>query len=304
MKRKIIVIWLGFVYLVMPALSAGGVPGIRDVNITDVTPVSFSIVFVVNEPSNVDLKVFNSPDCLIPVAGISVNSISNDATGVSKATATGLISATPYCYQIVATSKSTSQTSFSPTSPSTVITETQTIRTYIQNSDILPFSNDLIYHQIFRFDQTPGTGDVLLISIDGGSNPVSASVGDGIPSPGTLIDLNNIYSASTMKNMNLRGNERMRLLEVRGLDGCTLERWRKVPADNEIAEVKAPGVCFMKEDIDCNDVVDIGDIILDINGYGGIAGINCFNSDLDQDGNNLIDIGDIILVIGKFGTIH
>jgi hypothetical protein len=75
-----------------------------------------------------------------------------------------------------------------------------------------------------------------------------------------------------------------------------------VPADRELAEIKAPGACFDPSDLDCNDTVDVRDIVRDINGYLTTQGDFCYNSDLDQTLDGLVDIRDIVSVIGKFGT--
>ena len=56
--------------------------------------------------------------------------------------------------------------------------------------------------------------------------------------------------------------------------------------------------------VKCFDEVEIGDIILDINGYGTYNGHTCFNSDLDQNDDGLIELGDIILVIGQYGNAN
>ena len=100
----------------------------------------------------------------------------------------------------------------------------------------------------------------------------------------------------------------MSLLEIRGVNGCTLERWRKVPVqspdEKELVNIRIPASCFNRADINCDDIVEIGDIILDINGYGTYNGHTCFNSDLDQNDDGLIELGDIILVIGQYGNAN
>jgi len=303
MKKNVFVVWLALVFLTVPAISSGGIPTVSEVTVTDVTPVSFSVVWVVSEPSNVSVNVFHAPECTNPVSGILVSALSVDSTGVSKATVTGLIPATAYCYQTVTTSKSTPDTTLSPATPQQFRTESEIVRTYMQGTDILPFGNDLIHHPGYRFDQTSGTGDILLVSIAGSSTPLSAWLGEGITVPDALIDLNNVFGASTRENMNLIGEERMKLLEVRGADGCTLDRWRKVPIDYGLVEVKNPGACFMGDDLDCNDTVNILDILRDIGGFNTSVGTFCFNSDLDVNGNGAVNILDILQVIGKFGAV-
>ena len=292
--------------------SAAGVPTVSEIRVTDVTTRSFSVVWISNEAATAGLRICSDPDCTTAVTGIIVNSDGNDTTGVIKATVTGLSPATTYFFQTETTSKSTSQTTVSPTTPQSVTTETQTTRTYLQNSSIRPFGNDLIYHLVYGANQTVETGAILMVSIDGSSYPVSTwsnhQTEGGVSMPGAIADLNNIFGASLHENMNLVGNERITFLEVRGTNGCTLERWRKVPAelpeDLELVEVKMPTSCFNSADINCDDLVELGDIILDINGYGTYNGHSCFNPDLDQDGDGVVELGDIILVIGQYGTAN
>lgn len=303
MKKNVFVVWLALVFLTVPAISSGGVPTVSEITVTDVTPVAFSVVWIVSEPSNVSVNVFQTPECTNPVSGILINAISIDSTGVSKATVTGLMPATAYCYQTVTTSKSTPDTTLSPATPQQFTTEIEIVRTYTQGTEILPFGNDLILHPVYRFDQTAGTGNLLLISLVGSSTPLSSWTGEGIPAPEALIDLNNIFSAATGQNMNLMGGERMKLIEMRGADGCTLDRWRKVPVDNGLAEVKNPDVCFTREDLDCNDTVNILDILRDIVGFNTSSGDVCFNYDLDVNGNETVNILDILQVIGEFGAV-
>lgn len=294
------------VFLFLPLRIYAGMPSVNEISVSDVTTRSFSVAWLTSasEPSTGTLNVYSAPDCTAEVGGIVVNSRGADTTGVIQVTVTGLIPDTAYCYQTVTTSRSTSETTIAPIPPGIVTTERQTVRTYTQGTEILPFSNDLLYHPVFRFDGTAGAGGVLMVSVDGGSYPVSAWVGDnGILAPHTLIDLNNLFRADTRENINLAGGERINMLELRGSNGCTLERWRKVPVDMELSEVRVPQSCFDSADINCDDIVEIGDIIMDINGFGSLSGDFCFNSDLDQDGDGVVDIGDIILVIGKFGLM-
>lgn len=324
MKKNILAVCLTLALLVVPAISNGTPPSVSEIRVSDVTTRSFSVVWVVNETDNAGagwtggLEVYGTPGCTEPVPGIDFKASEVSNAGVLKKTVTGLSPNTTYCFRTVTTSRSISgETTIAPVAPADplfVTTETQTVRTYTQGTDILPFGNDLIYHPVYRYDQTIGDNKkILIVSIEGvGSSPVSAWTGDGIFPPDVIIDLNNIFSASTHENMNLMGGERMKLLEIRGQDGCTLERWRKVPLDNELedyalsgdlVEVRAPGTCFDPADLDCNNWVNILDILRDVSGYNTKLGDLCFNSDLDVKNNDgWVNILDILYVVGKYNT--
>jgi hypothetical protein len=276
----------------VPAVSLGIT--IEEAVVTDVTPVAFSVVWLVQEPSQVSLNVFNFPGCSTPASGISVNISSAAGTGISKATVTGLTSNAAYCYQITATSQTTLESAFFPATPGIVMTELEITRSFSSGNSLIPFSNDVLY--------APSTnGTILLASVTGSSYPVSAFVGDGISPPNALMDLNNLFKSATRETLNLLGDERLRLLEIRGTGGCTLERWRKVPLDNDLAEIKAPAACFDKGDLDCNNTVNILDILRDIGGFNTFDTGFCFNSDLDMDKNGTVNILDILYIVGRFG---
>lgn len=279
----------------------GGVPTVSEIRVADVTTRSFSVIWISNEAATASLIVYNA-DCSTPVISVSGESKDNN---VIKATAIGLEPATTYCFQTETTSTSTSQLTTS--TQQLVTTESQTTRTYDDGSSIRPFGNDLIYHPVYNANQALDSGSVLMISIDGSSYPVSTwsnyITGSNVSMPGAIVDLNNVFNLAR-ENMNLIGSERMTLLEIRGASGCTLERWRKVPLDSELVEIKMPASCFNSADINCDDIVELGDIILDINGYGTFNGHSCFNPDLDQNDDGFVELGDIILVIGQYGTIN
>lgn len=308
-NRVLLFIFFLCVFLVPLNLTSAAVPIVSEIRVADVTTRSFSVIWITSEPSTATLQVYYAPDCNASVNGIDVFSEGNDNTGVIKSTVTGLAPATTYCFQAVTTSKGTNDVAIAPTVPQSVTTETQTTRAYLQNTSILPFGNDLIYHPVYGYDQKLDTGSILMVSIDGASYPVSTwshyqTLGD-VTVPGAIADLNNIFDVNTKENINLKGNERMTFREVRGTKGCTLERWRKVPSevphDMESVEVKIPDSCFNSADINCDDIVELGDINLDINGYGTYNGHECFNPDLDQDGDGFVELGDIILVVGQYG---
>jgi hypothetical protein len=193
-----------------------------------------------------------------------------------------------------------------PTFPILVTTEGQVNRTISNNQTqaLLPFNNDAILWSIHGPNQVaPVNGGILVVDmIDEGSYPITGFVGDGIGAPNVLVDLNNIYNRANRQNKDLLGEERIRMLEYRGVSACKLERFRKVPLDLEVSQIVAPMACFNPADLDCNDTVEILDIIRDIEGFGSKVGDFCFNSDLDLNSDGRINIFDIISVIVSFGT--
>lgn len=306
--------------LFSPLLGWAGVPVVSDVLITDVTDRSFSVVWNANEPSTGSLNLFNGPDCAAPTVGaviaahpvLSPNPVTREAvktaaegSGILKIQVTGLTPASSYCVQTVTTSKSTLETTLSPATPLTLATQIQITKTRKADTgpDLFPFSNDILSSPVRAQDEVAAVngGIVAVDLIDLGSHPVTGFVGDGIAAPFSAIDLNNLYDKVSRENINLLGGERIRILEYRGLVGCRLERFRKVPSDFDLAEIKAPSGCFNGADLDCNDTVNILDVLRDVSGFNSAVGDFCFNSDLDLDGNGRVNVLDILSVIGKFG---
>ena len=303
MRSRIIAVfgWFCSICFVIPAISSAGVPVITEVNITDITPVSFSAVWLVNESSNSTLEVFDYPGCTNPASGITVNVISNATTGISKATVTGLTASTAYCYQISATSQITPPDSaVYPINPAVVNTEAEVSRAYSSGGSLLPFANDIILYPSYQPDLvTPAGGALLVLSVPGGSSPVSAFIGDGIASPLSLADMNNLFAADH-RTLNLSGGEVLTIREIRGNLGGTLYHYRFVPQDNNLAEVKAPAACFFADN-DCSKRVDIFDAQRCFNQFGKQAGAWEYNDDLDVEDNNRIDIFDCQRIFNRFG---
>jgi len=303
----VLAVWIGS--------TEGGVPEVSDALVADITTRSFSVIWNSSEPSTALLDVFDGPDCLTSTAGAviiphpvqsgdDIIRTSAENNGIMKVQVTGLEPVTEYCFQTLTTSISTSEETVFPITPIKITTETQIITTYFLDSDILSFTNDILYFPIHAPDQTtPIYGGILVVDVIGlSSSPVTGFVGDGIASPYALVDLKNLFDRVDMENINFVGDERVKLLEYRGFEGCTLERYRKVPLDMELSEAKEPSPCFDPADLDCNDTVNILDILRDIGGFDTATGDFCFNSDLDLDGNEMVNILDILNVVGKFGT--
>lgn len=316
---------LGVLLLAPPVWA--GVPVVSDVLVTDVTDRSFSVVWTSSEASTGSLNVFDGPLCTTVTAGITLVShpvlnpdpavkdaikTAAEDKGILKVQVSGLAAAAPYCVQTVTTSKSTSEQTVAPAVPQNVTTQIQVTRTHTiaPSPDLLPFANDVIAHPLYAPDQTTAvTGGIVAMGVlnllgQSLSNIVASVVGDGGAAPMTLTDLNNLFDPVNLQTVNLlgSGSERLRLLEYRGLAGCKLERFRKVPADFDRAEVKAPAPCFDPADVDCDDRVRLADVLKVVEGFGTSSGAGCFNPDLDFNRDRIVRLSDVLYVVGKYGT--
>ena len=70
-----------------------GVPSVTQMEVTDVTPASFAVTWVASEASVASLSVYQA-DCATPASGLTTTVQKNDATGVMRATASGLAAST------------------------------------------------------------------------------------------------------------------------------------------------------------------------------------------------------------------
>jgi len=315
---------LGVLLLAPPVWA--GVPVVSDVLVTDVTDRSFSVVWTASEASTGSLNVFDGPLCTTVTAGITLVShpvlnpdpavkdaikTAAEDKGILKVQVSGLAAAAPYCVQTVTTSKSTLEQPVAPAVPQNVTTQIQVTRTrtIAPSPDLLPFANDVIAHPLYAPDQTTAvTGGIVAMGVlnllgQSLSNIVASVVGDGGAAPMTLTDLNNLFDPVNLQTVNLlgSGSERLRLLEYRGLAGCKLERFRKVPTDLGLAEIKAPAACFNSADFDCTDRVNILDVLRVAGGFGSRAGDFCYNPDLDVIVSSNVNILDVLAVAGRFG---
>jgi hypothetical protein len=236
-------------------------PAVKDLFVTDVTPRSFSVIWVSAEASRIDfpyLFVYSDPDGLIPVldAEVTPHPVENGSTdiqglaednGVMKVRVKGLEPDTAYYFQTITTSKITSETTLYPEEPPfpAVTTEKRASRSRESGEDVVPFTNDLVYAECFFDDGvTPAEGTLLIATVEGGDYPVSVFVGDGIDPPFALIDLNNVFGRDSNESLNVTQNGNLTLVNFRGKFGNALVTHR-VPGDSGLCEIRLPDPAFI-----------------------------------------------------------
>ena len=294
-------LFIGLIALGRPCPAA--VPLVSRMAVADVTPRSFSVLWVSSEPAVGQINLFQA-DCSTPVADSSIAVQASDRTGMIKGTVSGLDADTAYCYQTVTVSKYSSDTTLSPAEPAPVRTEKANARVVETLGQIVPFGNDLL--RVPAPYVRPATGDVqdgvlvLLELLDGkGSSPLSLLLSsDGA---GNYFNMNNLFDPVSGQNLNLTGGERVRVTEMHGNAGCaSLVRFRKVPADMEVAGVRDLERGAPLVDIDCNDTINILDVIRVARSSGTADGDACYNSDHDMNGDGRVEPQDVETVIGGF----
>ena len=306
----------GLIFLGNPSTAVGDSPEISNFVVTDVTPVSFSVIWTSNEPSTCGIMVFGDPagtqlleDVTIvpmPVGNGDLEIVQKaEDNGVMKIRVTGLIPDTRYYFQTVTTSKNTFETSDFPSLPPypEVITAYRCSRSIAVGPDLVPFANDLITVECYYLDGViPAEGTILLAYVYGSDYPVSSFVGDGAPAPFAYVDINNAFSEDTFENMYLSGNESLILVQYMGIQGLIVHNYG-IPCNDLLAEFKPPLVkddCI--GDFRGDGSVDVEDLSLFASSFGLMHDFDLQYvpvwSDLDSDGD--VDGMDLAILAADF----
>ena len=297
MKNIVNIVFLA--HLLWCTSAFAGAPSVSQVEVTDVTPGSFAVAWVASEPSLGALIVLE-PDCATPVTGLSLTKESNDATGIIKVTVAGLAADTGYCYQTSTTSRSTSETTLSPPEPATITTAGAVLRTMATETVNTPFANDLLRAPAvyLRSETDAADGMLSVLYLDGGRNPLSLMLKDDENS--RYFNLNNLFDATTGSSKNLVGGERVMISERHGISGCVVDRFRQVPADNDLTRARDFVAGSRPQDIDFNGTVNILDVLRVAGSMGTVKGGPCFNDEHDIMGHDRVDRSDLDNVISNF----
>ena len=254
MKRYRLPITFFSLLLLPVTISWAAAPLVQNMTITDVTPVSFSVIWVSDQPSSCDIAVFsdaNGANDITATLAITPHPMhTGDATlvnaaqprGVMKIQVSGLKNATRYYFRTKTTSIPSGDETLSPLNgpyPS-VTTEMATVKTAGFETHYRAFTNHVIHQDVFENNgTTPATGALLLATVEGSSYPLSNFVGDGLAGAGTAIDLNNLYSATSRENMLLKGGEK--IVVTRYYDyNTTNESAFVVPRNDNLLSLKPP----------------------------------------------------------------
>jgi len=236
MRNSVAIVITLLLCLVVVTWAESGQPVISRVLITDVTPVSFSVVWIASEPSTCSARVFDKS--MKELAGPKISSESKrhppaEESGLMQVKVEGLMPDTTYYLQTVTTSKADGKETIYPIKLISVRTE----------KSATPVNNNILAQKIYFKNQVPGDGSLLIVSLEGSSYPVSGWVGayPNPPSPWALIDLNNLYSVRTHENLEVRGGESMTIEVLGGLRGYSRYTIKiPKPSKGAIIELKPP----------------------------------------------------------------
>jgi len=263
----------------------------NDVYITDVTPISFSVVWSTNEAASGNIQVYSdvqgtnllqNVNIALQYTDSSSTQLANQASanGILRARVSGLKSGTPYFFNLTTTPLSTGIPDVYPSAGPLAGLKTQFISGAI--------SNDAIAVKVLETDGvTPATSAVLIAEVANSQYPVSKMVGDGIAIDLAMVNLTNVYG-NDLLNRQLSGGESMNLIAVGGSLGRA-NSTQVVPLNNKQGELKIilPGGLQLQSTVD-SDGDGLPDWYELDNGLS--VSVNDANVDTDGDGlNNIIE---------------
>ncbi len=255
MKNTLLLI-AGFLFVLLFPLSPvwASPPTVMDITVTDVTPVSFSVIWNTDQASTCSLTVFNDENGVSDISStvtITPHPTRNNNSsvvaaaqnrGVMKVRITGLFPATTYYFRTSTITVSSAEESIYPQTAPYLAVTTAAIsgKTAGDTENERPFTNDLISMNVYESDgTTPAQGALVLGVVEGGRYPVSSFVGDEFPSPQAALDLNNIYTDTVNKNIFINGGETITLSSYYGIEGVETTVW-VVPANHTKLVSRSP----------------------------------------------------------------
>jgi hypothetical protein len=219
-------------------------PVVSDITVSDVTPVSFSVIWKSDVASTSDLNVFTDSAGTTPLAGATIESqpVENgdagiaaaaEDIGVMKVRVSGLTANTTYYFQTKTTEKGGTDETLSPAAAPLpeVATAAEVVRSQMVDGAEVPFTNDLI---IFDCDVA---GALLVADVAGSDYPVSGFAGDGVAGTLAYVDLNNVFSFGA--TLPLSGGEYVELTKLKGIQGIeSSDHW--LPENTQMAQMVDP----------------------------------------------------------------
>ena len=227
LKYIVLLLVLG-VGLFVPGFSNASIIDVNSVQVTDVTPVQFSVVWGTSEPATGSVNVFADADGTVPVTDVVVQFESSthppaEDIGVMKVRVSNLKPSTQYYFQIATTSKDSGNVFLYPDGLPYLEVTTE------QGSVIV--RNDVLAQQISIGGGKSTKGTLVIAEIDPASHPVTGWAADGVPEGWVSIDTNNFYDKDTHLNLELVGGEPITLTYFGGSLGSVVTN-DTVPAES------------------------------------------------------------------------
>jgi hypothetical protein len=278
--------------------------------LTDVTPNSFSVVWIASQASTCTLRVFNEQKQELSVDVVSENAQQFPAEdiGIMKVRVNSLSPDNLYHFQTVTTSKADTSSTVYPEDPVMVRTEKKS----------RPVQNKVLIQEIYFDDDSHADGSLMLVSVETASHPISGWVGavTNPPSPWAVVDLNNVYSFFTHENLQINGGEAINVDVIAGLRGFAHYPVQVLLANEGSTFVEAGPPLTLGEvrgDIDGNNQLNLADVVMGLQLLAGFSPPNLTLVDMsmlirafhnDVDGDFRIGMPEIIYILQKLAQLR
>lgn len=259
-------------FALMITIGAAGnalaVPETVGLLVTDVTPSSFSLVWMTDVAAAPNVEVYGDSSMATRLTdGIVVTPLPDApqqaaaaarSRGIMKVRVSGFSPGTTY-YARSVTADPADATSVAYSGLQRVTTASAVVPfTHASDGTLQGFANDLLAMKVYirpsDKDALPGQGDLILLETPASPYPVSAFVGAGTTAPEGVLDLNNLFGQD-LTSLNILGGEKVRFSIYRGGALSTLVHYRKFPAKSTTVGVGEPLKGFFA-DINLDGKVD------------------------------------------------
>lgn len=296
------------------ASSAFAVPETTAVRITDVTPSSFSVVWMTDVAADPFVEVYVDSAMQQRVTeGVSIAAMPTasanaaqaaQSKGIMKVRVSGLQPTTTYYVRTVTKDPANADSiAFSPLQA--VTTETSVSLYGLVNGVPQAIANDLVSFPVYvrpvNMTDQPGLGDLIILEGQGASYPVSAFVGDGALSPEGILDLNNLFGDDA-SSLAVSGNEVITLSIYRAGNLVTLTHYRRASQNTGLSSVTSLLQGFFA-DINLDGKVDDQDFAAFKAQYRTAPNDTTYNPDFNfiDDPDGIVDVREFSKFSGEYG---
>ena len=203
--------------------AAMGAPLPRDVQVADVTPAGFTVVWTTDAASTGTVEVFADVGGTTPASGAEVEpsvilggdpaiALAAETLGVLRARVSGLAPETPYFFRVRTTPKAGG--------PAVVLPASGGLFSVVTERASFPLTaNGLGVRVRAPGGAVPQPGALLLVSVPGARHPLSALAGDGYADGVAAVDLVNFHASADGTTLPLVGGELATVRAFGGLAG-------------------------------------------------------------------------------------
>jgi hypothetical protein len=310
------------IFLLVGALTAWAVPETVSLRVTDVTPRSFCLVWMSNQPVESAVEVFADAGMTEELTSELKIEISPDlpttvaeaagAKSIYQVRVSGLQAGTDYFVRSL--SKDVNNNLSVGYSALQAVTTSSQVAPYTieADGDLGVVNNDLLAFKVYvrpveQEEAFAGVGDLLILETSPAAYPVTAFAGEGVPAGEAVIDLNNLFDLSRI-SLSLTEGAVINLRVYRGDTLSTLYHVRKLPTASGVMAVVEADRGWNLADADLDGIVGASDFQRFKGQYRQAANDSIYNPDFNfvQAGTNegadeVIDLRDFSWFAGQYG---